>query len=268
MIPQSKHQDRMAYYYDEVEYSQPTIKIASAPANAIQRSAALAGLPYDAVLAARPAASYADLVGGLRLVRSSVRYESDPETEAEAANVQPCRVPAFKVKYYRRVRRPSPENVAIDGEQVVRVVRRAPQLVSDGIALVESYPQPTRVLSRAKSQGPPVAIRDINLAYYDTRDVIRENNNYAQLNKTIVTNVNRHHVHTIRVIDNTNNYNTHVTNHIIKVNDIHHQRTEHVKGETREFNDVKETQTVENAKCVNASCAAEQTRDRIPSREI
>ena len=239
----SKHQDRMAYYYDEVEYSQPPIRIAP-------RSA---GLQY---LATQPA--IADLVvgggGGLRLVRSSVRYENDPE--ADAVSAADYRVPAFKVKYYRRVRRPSLEDVGVEATTVepsVQYVRRAPQIVSNGVTLVDSS-YPTRLLtSRARSQGRPVAVRDINLEYHDTRDVLRENNNFNRLDKTIVTNVNRHHYHTLRVIDNTNNYNTHVTNHIIKVNDIHHQRTENVQGETREFNDVKETQTVEQPRCINAS---------------
>lgn len=254
VISHSKqHQDRMAYYYDEVEYSQPTIRLAA------PRSAA--GIQYDAFLATRPA--IADLVSGLRLVRSSVRYENDPE--ADAVSAADYRVPALKVKYYRRVRRPSLENVAVveapaapaaaTVEQSFQYVRRAPQLVSNGMAIVDSpSTYPTRILtSRARSQGRPVAVRDINLEYHDMRDVVRENNNFNRLDKTIVTNVNRHHYHTLRVIDNTNNYNSHVTNHIIKVNDIHHQRTENVQGETREFNDVKETQTVEQPRCINAA---------------
>ena len=70
--------------------------------------------------------------------------------------------------------------------------------------------------------------------------------------KDVVTNVNRHHYHTKRVITRDNNFNTYVTNHITKVNDIHHYRVENVKGETRTFNDYKQTQTVEPATCNRA----------------
>ena len=67
--------------------------------------------------------------------------------------------------------------------------------------------------------------------------------------KNVETVVNRHHYHTVKVVDNTNNYNTYVTNHITKVNDIHHQRVENVQGETRVIEDSKENTIVEPAKC-------------------
>ena len=74
--------------------------------------------------------------------------------------------------------------------------------------------------------------------------------------KTVVTNVNRHHYHTQRVITNDNNYDTYVTKYVFKVNDIHHYRVENVKGETKVVNEFKETKTVEPATCKNAEAVA------------
>lgn len=69
----------------------------------------------------------------------------------------------------------------------------------------------------------------------------------AQLpQKTIVTQINRHHYHTKRIVTNENQHNTHVVNHVIKVNDIHHNRVEHVEGEKRVFNKQIEKTTVEH----------------------
>ena len=86
----------------------------------------------------------------------------------------------------------------------------------------------------------------------DEQTVVRENNNYTTFNKTVVTTVNRNHLHTQRVITNENNYNTYVTNKVVKVNDIHRQQVENVKGETRVINDYKQSQVVEPAKCLRA----------------
>ena len=99
----------------------------------------------------------------------------------------------------------------------------------------------------------PTEQRVIETNDADEQTVVRENNNYTTFNKTVVTTVNRNHLHTQRVVTNENNYNTYVTNNVVKVNDIHRQRVENVKGETRVFNDFKQTQQVEPARCLRAA---------------
>ena len=87
----------------------------------------------------------------------------------------------------------------------------------------------------------------------DVQTVVRENNNYTTYNKDVITTVNRNHLHTQRIVTNENQHNTYVTNNIVKVNDIHRQRIENVAGERRVFNDYKQTQTVEPARCLRAA---------------
>ena len=99
----------------------------------------------------------------------------------------------------------------------------------------------------------PTEYREVNTFDEDLQTVVRENNNYTTYNKTIVTTVNRNHLHTQRIVDNQNQYNTYVTNNVVKVNDIHRQRVENVKGETRVINNYKQTQTVEPARCLRAA---------------
>lgn len=96
----------------------------------------------------------------------------------------------------------------------------------------------------------PTEERVIELNDEDVQTIVRENANYTKFDKTIVTTVNRRHTHTQRVINNENVYNTYVTNNLIKVNDIHRNRVENVKGETKVKNDAKQTVVVEPAKCV------------------
>ena len=71
-------------------------------------------------------------------------------------------------------------------------------------------------------------------------------------NGTVTTSSNEHLHQTVKLINDGTGLKTEITNHITKVNDIHHYRIEHVKGETREFNDFKETRRVEPAKCLRA----------------
>lgn len=98
----------------------------------------------------------------------------------------------------------------------------------------------------------PATVRNLETNDYDVQTVVRENNNHTYLNKTIVTQVNRNHLHTQRIITNENNYETYVTNHVIRVQDIHRQRVENVPGERRVFNSYKQSQRVEPAKCLRA----------------
>ena len=96
--------------------------------------------------------------------------------------------------------------------------------------------------------------KNIELHDSDEQTIVRENTNHIQFKKTIVTNVNRHHLHTLRVVTKENHLNTFITNNIVRVNDIHHNRVEHVTGEKRELNDFQQTMRIdEAAKCVVAN---------------
>ena len=99
----------------------------------------------------------------------------------------------------------------------------------------------------------PTEARCLQTCDADCQTIVRENNNHTQFNKTVVTTVNRNHLHTQRIVDNHNQYNTYVTNNLVKVNDIHRQRIENVPGQTRVFNDYKQTQQVEPARCMRAA---------------
>ena len=97
----------------------------------------------------------------------------------------------------------------------------------------------------------PATVRNLETNDYDVQTVVRENNNHTYLNKTIVTQVNRNHLHTQRIITNENNYETYVTNHVIRVQDIHRQRVENVPGERRVFNSYQQAPArVEQARCL------------------
>ena len=96
----------------------------------------------------------------------------------------------------------------------------------------------------------PTEERLVELNDEDVQTIVRENSNYTKFDKTIVTTVNRRHTHTKRVVNNENVFNTYVTNNLIKVNDIHRNRVENVKGETKVKSEAKQTVVVEPAKCV------------------
>ena len=98
----------------------------------------------------------------------------------------------------------------------------------------------------------PTEVRELSTVDGDVQTVVRENNHHVYFNKTIITQVNRNHLHTQRVITNENNYNTYVTNYVTRVNDIHQQRVEHVPGERRVFNSYKQSQQIEPARCLRA----------------
>ena len=98
----------------------------------------------------------------------------------------------------------------------------------------------------------PDELRVVETQDADLQTIVRENNNSTTFNKTVVTQVNRNHLHTQRIVTNENQLNTYVTNNVVKVNDIHSQRIEAVPGERRVFNDFKATQVVEPAQCLRA----------------
>ena len=111
-------------------------------------------------------------------------------------------------------------------------------------------------LNTANAVQLPTEYREVNTFDEDLQTVVRENNNYTTFNKTIVTTVNRNHLHTQRIVDNQNQYNTYITNNVVKVNDIHRQRVENVAGERRVFNSYKQSQQVEPARCLRAADGA------------
>ena len=110
-------------------------------------------------------------------------------------------------------------------------------------------------LNTANQVQLPTEFRVLESQDADLQTIVRENNNHTQFNKTIVTQVNRNHLHTQRVVTNENQFNTHVTNNVVKVNDIHAQRVELVPGQRRVFNDFKQSQVVEPARCLRTATA-------------
>ena len=111
-------------------------------------------------------------------------------------------------------------------------------------------------INTAQQVQLPTELRLLQSQDADLQVVVRENNNYAQFNKTVVTQVNRNHLHTQRIITNENQFNTYVTNNVVKTNDIHQQRVEQLAGEKRVFNDYKQSQVVEPAQCLRAADGA------------
>jgi hypothetical protein len=95
----------------------------------------------------------------------------------------------------------------------------------------------------------PTGLKQLQQNFNDVRTAIRENNTHVQRNKTNVTNINRNHNHLLRIVTNENNYNHYLTNNVVRVADIHRQRIENLKGETRNFKDFKATQKVEAVGC-------------------
>ena len=137
------------------------------------------------------------------------------------------------------------------------------QHFSDSEALAQAALIPVSECCRARIAVPPgvttnanatlpTQLRLLNTQDADLQTIVRENNNYRQFNKTIVTQVNRNHLHTQRIVDNQNQYNTYITDNVVKVNDIHRQRIENVPGEKRVFNSFKQSQRVEPARCLRA----------------
>ena len=77
-------------------------------------------------------------------------------------------------------------------------------------------------------------------------------NIHHQHNKTVITTVNRNHLHRQRIVDNYTQNNLYITNKVTKVNDIHRQQVERVDGQRRVTNQYRESQAVEPARCLRA----------------
>lgn len=99
----------------------------------------------------------------------------------------------------------------------------------------------------------PNEYREVDTFDSDCETFVRENNNYSTFYRTIVTNVNRNHLHRQRVITNENQFNTYVTNNVTRVNDIHHQQLENVCGESRVFNKYHDNRIIEPPRCLRQS---------------
>lgn len=95
----------------------------------------------------------------------------------------------------------------------------------------------------------PTIQRTVTLNFNTVKTVVRENIVHHQHNKTVITNVNRNHWHTQRIVVKDNNYHHYLINNVVRINDIHHQKVEQVRGEGKSFNDFKQTQRIEAAKC-------------------
>jgi len=122
--------------------------------------------------------------------------------------------------------------------------------------------------TRYLNVNEPAQVKNVEQNFNDQRTAVRENNTHVQRNRTQVTNVNRNHNHLLRIVTNENNYEHNLLNKVVRVADIHRQRIENVKGETRNFKDFKQTQKVENGGCrradggfaVQAACAPAQAQ--------
>jgi len=106
--------------------------------------------------------------------------------------------------------------------------------------------------TRYLNVNEPAQVKSVEQNFNDQRTAVRENNTHVQRNRTQVTNVNRNHNHLLRIVTNENNYEHNLLNKVVRVADIHRQRVENVKGETRNFKDFKQTQKVENGGCRRA----------------
>lgn len=97
----------------------------------------------------------------------------------------------------------------------------------------------------------PIEHRTVELNEYDEQTFYRNNDNHVDFLKTVVTHVNRNHVHRQRVVTNENNYHTYVTRNLIRVNDIHKPMVENVQGEKRIINEARQMiNRVEKPTCV------------------
>ena len=114
----------------------------------------------------------------------------------------------------------------------------------------------------------PTKVKQLAQNFDDVRTAVRENNTHIQRNKTNITNVNRNHNHLLRIVTNENNYEHNLTNNVVRVADIHRQKIENVKGETRNFKDFKATQKVEHAGCQKADFVAVAAPTPAPVRVV
>ena len=100
-------------------------------------------------------------------------------------------------------------------------------------------------------QDPPEQ-RELSTTDADVQTFVRDNNNNIIHHKTIVTQLNRHHIHTQRVLTNENYLHTFLINNLLKVNDIHHPRVEYVPGTSRVLCNYRQTYATEPARCIRA----------------
>jgi Fe2+ or Zn2+ uptake regulation protein len=122
--------------------------------------------------------------------------------------------------------------------------------------------------TRYQRHDEPTIYKNIEQNFNMSRTVYRDNTVHHQHNRNVVYNVNRNYNHTVRVVNRDNNYHHYLTNNIVRVNDIHNERIEQVAGESRNHNDYKQTQRVENGGCRRGqSCGNSQAQQQYQAAE-
>jgi hypothetical protein len=129
------------------------------------------------------------------------------------------------------------------------------QLPPPNMACYQEPPAPRSEVKYLRVEEPPVT-KTITQNFNTSKTVVKENVIHHQHVKNVIINVNRNHWHTQRVVVKDNNYHHYLINNVIKVADIHHQKIEQVRGESKTFNDYKQTQRVEPAECVRSNDSA------------
>lgn len=129
------------------------------------------------------------------------------------------------------------------------------QLPPPNMACYQEPPSPKSEVKYFKVDEPTVT-KTITQNFNSAKTVVKENVIHHQHVKNVIINVNRNHWHTQRVVVKDNNYHHYLINNVIKVADIHHQKIEQVRGESKTFNDYKQTQRVEPAECVRSNDSA------------
>jgi hypothetical protein len=135
------------------------------------------------------------------------------------------------------------------GDYTPENIELAPPALPEACYACYQPPQVPAGQTRFLQTTAPTGLRNLQQNFNDLRTAVRENNTHIQRNKTNVTNIARNHNHLLRIVTNENNYNHFLTNNIVRVADIHRQRIENLKGETRNFKDFKNTQRVEALGC-------------------
>ena len=122
----------------------------------------------------------------------------------------------------------------------------------------EGFEAPKPVIRYFETQLDTVE-RVIEKNYETVKTYVVENVVHHQHNKTVITTVNRNHLHVHKIITKENNYHHFNTDYIFKVNDIHTQRIENLAAEGVTINDFRQTSKVEPATCqllVEGQCPA------------
>ena len=99
----------------------------------------------------------------------------------------------------------------------------------------------------------PIVYKDLAVNLDKLAVENRVNNTHVNLDKTVITNVNRHHDHTLKIITNENNFEKNITNKIIRVADIHKQRVENIAGPVKTYKEYKVNQKIEGPGCQKQS---------------